>query len=374
MARWTRLVLRFRWPILAFWLCVLLAGVYATSKLTPLLSNTFTVPGTDSERARTILQKHFGDRSDGEFLIIYKIRNGTAGVRLPLERSTQRGATAVPGGEATALRDEPGGVVYGSIGSSLNLAKAKGYTDDVLRKLRPPPGVDAYVSGQAAIQHDLDPIFSRDLKKGESIAIPIALAVLLAVFGLSFAATMPFLFAAATITGTLGIVYIAAHYMTMATYVTNLVQLIGLGIAIDYSLLIVYRFLEELARGGETDDAILRTMATAGRAVVFSGATVAIGLALLLFMPVPFMRSMGVGGFLIPLVSIAAAATLQPALLSLYGRRGTKRVPVADWLRRRHLPLPRLAGADVEHGFWARLARAIMRRPFAFLGGGVAVL
>src|SRR5207302_9105336 len=209
----------------------------------------------------------------------------------------------------------------------------------------------------------------------ESIALPIALAVLLAVFGLSFAATIPFLFAAATITGTLGIVFIFAHYMTMATYVTNLVQLIGLGIAIDYSLLIVYRFREELAHGGSKDDAIVRTMATAGRAVVFSGATVAIGLALLLFMPLPFMRSMGVGGFLIPLVSIAAASTLQPALLSVYGRRGTKRVHVAEWLRRRaRLPLPHLAGPDVEHGFWARLAQAIMRRPLAFLAVGAAVL
>jgi RND superfamily putative drug exporter len=115
-------------------------------------------------------------------------------------------------------------------------------------------------------------------------------------------------------------------------------------------------------------------MATAGRAVIFSGATVAIGLALLLFMPLPFMRSMGVGGFLIPLVSIAAAATLQPALLSVYGRRGTVRVHVAEWLRRKGIPLPHLAGPDVEHGFWARLARAIMHRPAAFLAGGVALL
>src|SRR5919204_4266362 len=114
MARWTRLVLRFRWPILAFWLVVLLAGGFAYSKLTPLLSNTFTVPGTDSERARTILQDHFGDRSDGEFLVIYEIRSGTAGVRLALERSIHAGATAVPGGKPTALRDAPDGVVYGS--------------------------------------------------------------------------------------------------------------------------------------------------------------------------------------------------------------------------------------------------------------------
>jgi hypothetical protein len=83
----------------------------------------------------------------------------------------------------------------------------------------------------------------------------------------------------------------------MATYVTNLVQLIGLGIAIDYSLLMIYRFREELRRDGTVEDAVLRTMATAGRAVVFSGLTVAIGLSLLLFMPLPFIRSIGVGGF-----------------------------------------------------------------------------
>ena len=71
MASWTRIVLRFRWPILGLWLVVLLAGGYASSKVSPLLSNTFTVPGTDSERARQILQQHFGDRSDGEFLVVY---------------------------------------------------------------------------------------------------------------------------------------------------------------------------------------------------------------------------------------------------------------------------------------------------------------
>jgi RND superfamily putative drug exporter len=235
--------------------------------------------------------------------------------------------------------------------------------------------VRAYVSGQAAIQHDLDPIFSQDLKKGESIALPIALLVLLAVFGLSAAVTIPFLFAGATIMGTLGLVYIAAHQLSMATYVTNLVQLVGLGIAIDYSLLIIYRFREELERPGTKDDAIVRTMATAGRAVLFSGATVAIGLALLLFMPVPFMRSIGVGGFLIPLVSIAAAVTLQPALLSVYGRRGIRRLPVAAWLRGHGLPLPTLPGTtDIEQGYWARLARSIMRRPLIYLGVGGALL
>jgi RND superfamily putative drug exporter len=263
-------------------------------------------------------------------------------------------------------------VLYGDIVSTLSIADAKGYTDDVLRALPHDDGVTPFVTGQAAIQHDLDPIFDEDLRTGELlIALPIALLVLLVVFGLSAAVTIPLLFAACTIMGTLGAVYAFAHYVTMATYVTNLVQLIGLGIAIDYSLLIVYRFREELGRHDSKDDAIVKTMATAGRAVIFSGATVAIGLALLLFMPSPFMRSMGIGGFLIPLVSILAAATLQPALLSLYGRRGVKRAHVADFVRRIGIPLPRLAGTeDIEKGFWARLAHAIMRRPTSFLAVG----
>jgi uncharacterized membrane protein YdfJ with MMPL/SSD domain len=203
----------------------------------------------------------------------------------------------------------------------------------------------------------------------------VALLVLIAVFGVSAVITMPFVFAAATITGTLGILYLGAHQMQMATYVTNLVELVGLGIAIDYSLLIVYRFREELSRGGRKDDAIVRTMRTAGRAVVFSGTTVAIGLALLLVIPVPFMCSMGIGGVLIPVMSVIAALTLQPPLLSLYGARGTRRLPVADTLRSRlKLPLPHIAGRDVEHGFWARLAHTIMRRPVLLLGAGVLLL
>src|SRR3954469_8658214 len=127
MARWTRVVLRFRWPILASWLVILLAGGIATAKLAPLLSNTFTVPGTDSERARTILQEHFGDRSDGEFLVIYKLRNGTAGARLKLERSIRRGAAAVPSGKATGLRAARGGVFSGNILTCIDLAAATSY-------------------------------------------------------------------------------------------------------------------------------------------------------------------------------------------------------------------------------------------------------
>jgi RND superfamily putative drug exporter len=365
MESWTRFILRNRWLVVAVWLVVLLAGGYASGKLSALLSNTFTMPGTDSERARTILRDHYGDRSDGAFTVVFQVPSSAdPHLQARLQSAVARAAKNVPTGKPRPLT--PGGphLLYGDIVSTLSIADAKGYTDDILRALPHGNGVTPFVTGQAAIQHDLDPIFDEDLRNGELfIAVPIALLILLVVFGLSWAVTIPLLFAACTIMGTLGAVYVFAHYITMATYVTNLVQLIGLGIAVDYSLLIVYRFREELHRTESKDDAIVRTMATAGRAVLFSGATVAIGLALLLFMPSPFMRSMGIGGFLIPLVSIAAAVTLQPALLSLYGRKGVRRAAVV-----------RRARDSGRRGYWERLAAAIMRRPIAFLAGGAALL
>ena len=358
-------MLRNRWLVVAVWLVVLLAGGYSNSKLSALLSNTFTMPGTDSERARTILKNHYGDRSDGSFTVVFQVPSSAdPSLRTRLQAALAHAAGQVPTGRPRPLATGGPHLLYGDIVSTLSIADAKGYTDDILLALPSGNGVTPYVTGQAAIQHDLDPIFNEDLKKGELfIAIPIALLILLVVFGLSWSVTIPLLFAASTILGTLGAVYVFAHYITMATYVTNLVQLIGLGIAIDYSLLIVYRFREELHRHDSKDEAIVRTMETAGRAVLFSGATVAIGLALLLFMPSPFMRSMGIGGFLIPLVSIAAAVTLQPALLSLYGRRGVRRAAIARRMR-----------DSGRRGFWERLAAAIMRRPIAFLAGGVALL
>src|SRR5690349_4133524 len=361
---WTRAVIRLRWPIVVGWLVVVLVGAWASGRLSSLQSNVFSVPGTDSEHVRDVLQKHFGDRSDGAFTVVFQVRDSAdSATRVRLQRVVDHAAKAVPSGKGTALIAASPTVLYGDVISTLNLAEAKGHTDDLLRALGRPPGTKVYVSGAPAIQHDLDPIFSKDLQKGEAIALPIALVVLLLVFGLSWAVTIPLLFAASTVFGTLGIVYVVAHWLTMPTYATNLVYLIGIGIAIDYSLLIVYRFREELGRGLDVDAAVLRTMQTAGRAVIFSGATVAIGLALLLFMPLPFIRAIGVAGFLIPLVSLLAAATLQPALLVLYGRRGTHRAPVAQWL---HLPVDQV-GDDVEHRFWARLARSIMRRKWAYL-------
>ncbi len=373
MAGWTRFVVSHRRAVLALWIVALVAGGFASSKLSAILSNTFSVPRTQSEQVREVLQQHFGDRSDGAFTVVFELKPGAAAnpvaVQAGLTAAVKRAASVVPSGSPAEfnLARTPDGttVIYGDVESTLNLAQAKGYTDQVRAALGHPPGVEqVYVTGAAAIQHDLDPVFNRDLKHGELlIAVPIALVVLLFVFGLSWAVSIPLIFAACTISATLGIVYGVASVWATPTYATNLVQLIGLGIAVDYSLLIVYRFREELALGKSVDDAVVRTMETAGRAVVFSGIAVALGLALLVAMPLPFIRMLGVAGFLIPIVSIVGAVTLQPVLLSFYGGRGTERHRVM-----------RGKPADPEHGFWARLAGTIMARPILFLLAGTSVL
>ena len=226
-------------------------------------------------------------------------------------------------------------------------------------------GGRVYVSGQAAISHDLQPVFDADLRRGEEIAIPIAVLVLLVVFGTATATLVPLLMAAGTVPVTLGLLWLLAHEMNMAIYVTNLVTLVGIAIAIDYSLLVVYRFREELLGGAGEREALRTTMRTAGHAVLFSGVTVAIGLALLVLIPLPFIRSMGVGGLLIPLVSIVAALTLLPALLAVFGSA----------LLQLRVPLIGLR-PDREGGAWARIAETIMRRPalVAGLTGGFLVL
>ena len=184
--------MRLRWPIVAAWLVVVVVGFWASGRLSSLQSNVFTVPGTDAEHVRSVLQHRFGDRSDGAFTVVFRVGDSAdPAVRARLQRVLDRGARAIPSGRGTALLPAGQHVLYGNVISTLDLAGAKTRTDDLVRAIGQPAGTRAYVTGAPAIQHDLDPIFSRDLAKGESIALPIALVVLLLVFGLSLGGADP---------------------------------------------------------------------------------------------------------------------------------------------------------------------------------------
>src|SRR5919109_3128098 len=364
MERWTRTVIRHRWIVLGAWLAVVVASGMASAGLSDLLTNRFTLPGTDTKRAEDILEEHFGQKSTGSFPLVVQGESRSAESLLPaVRRAAERASDELPTSKVASVEAVSRKVVSANIVSELEPADAKGHTDDMRKAAGDIPGSSVYLTGQSAIEHDLDPVFADDLKVGELyIAIPAAMLLLVFVFG-SLAFLLPLIFAAATIPVCLGIIWVVANFTELTTYLQNMVMLIGLGVAIDYSLLMVYRYREELRGGAARDDALVRTMQTSGRAVVFSGTAVAVGLGLLLFMPLPFMRGFGVS-LSIPIISILCALTLLPVLLYFVGgkldRVGLKRI-----VERR---------ADDEHNFWPRLARRIMRRPVLFAAGTIALL
>jgi uncharacterized membrane protein YdfJ with MMPL/SSD domain len=366
MQTWTRFVLRHRWLVLATWLVVFVASGWASSQLGDLLTNRFLLPGTDTERAENILEDGFGQRSAGSFTLVVK-GDGNAETLIPqVQVAATRAAAKLPTGRLVSTQALSDDVVAATIVSSLDPADAKSHTEAMRVAVGTIPGAETYLTGAAATEHDLDPVFEEDLQKGElMIAVPIAIVLLIITFG-TLAFLLPLVFAILTIPTTLGLIWIVANTMELTTYITNFVSLIGLGVAVDYSLLVVYRYREELRAGLAKDDALARTMETAGRAVIFSGTAVALGLSLLLFMPLPFMRGFGVGGLLIPIVSVLAAVSFLPALLSLVGAPLDRmRLLPKSWLEHR---------ADHERGFWPWLATRIMRRPVAFAAAAVALL
>ena len=185
-----------------------------------------------------------------------------------------------------------------------------------------------------------------------------ALIVLALVFG-SLLAGLPILVAAASILGTFLALFGLTELTDVSAVVEYLVALIGLGVAIDYSLLVVTRWREESAKGASNDDAVRTAMATAGRSVVFSGVTVAVSLAALVLVPIPFLRSIGFGGLLIPLFSVAISLTLVPALLSSIG-------PRLSW--------PRRKPAVTRSRLWAGIATGVLRHRWLTIAGSVVVL
>jgi uncharacterized membrane protein YdfJ with MMPL/SSD domain len=360
-------MIRFRWAVLAAWIVLVVVSAIASSGLADLLTNRFVLPGAESEKAGEILEQRFGQKPEGSFSLVVKGEPGSAQSLVAQTRAAgERAAGALETGKLAGVRPVSGDVVSASIVSQLQPADAKGYTDKMREAAGTIPGAEVYLTGQSAIESDLEPVQNRDLFVGEVlIAIPIALVILIFVFGtLSF--LLPFMLAAVAIPVTLACVWVFANFMTLSTYLTNMVTLIGLGIAVDYSLLMVYRYREERRTGRSKEDAVAATMETAGRAVVFSGTAVAIGLALMLFMPLPFMRGFGLAGLLIPLVSVAAAITLLPGLLYwLEDRLDRVRLVPRRVIERRE---------DSERSFWGRLATTIMRRPVLFAAGTAAVL
>src|SRR3954453_7194388 len=185
MIGWTRFVIRHRKKLIAVWVVALVLGAAAASHLGDLLSNRFSVPGSDAEQGLTLLKRHFHERGDGAFSLVATPKGGAAAdrrFRSQLEAAAQRAARVVRGAKAGPVQPAGRKAAFVQITTPLENQDAAKKTPAMRRALGKVPGVRTYLSGFPAINHDTQPIYNKDLAKGETIAIPIALAVLAFMF------------------------------------------------------------------------------------------------------------------------------------------------------------------------------------------------
>ena len=223
-------------------------------------------------------------------------------------------------------------------------------------------GVRVDLAGREAVFTAIGETIEGDLARAESIAIPLTLLLLLVVFGSAVAAGLPVLVGMISVFGAFFVLYVITLFTDVSIFSINLVTALGLGLAIDYSLFIVSRFREELDRGRTVDDAVVRTVETAGRTVAFSAMTVAISLSALLIFPLYFLRSFAYGGIGVLLVAMLISVVFLPALLAVLGPK----VDAGRIFKRRR--------DRIGEGGWHRLATAVMRRPIPVAVAGVTLL
>jgi uncharacterized membrane protein YdfJ with MMPL/SSD domain len=368
----SRFVLRHKLAVVMFWLAVLVVGGFASAKLSGRLSGQFALPGTASYKANQQILRLYGNGGGGyPEIAVVTLPPGQVSGSLAGRRALERAFGAVAREPDLRVAD------YASTGDRAFLG-SDGRTSFGLvftpfaGELSPPslgPQITAAMTPALPAGSQVRVTGMNELTSGGQssqgfgvlaetlLAGVAALAVLAFVFG-SALALVPLLMAAVAIPGSFLAIFGLTEITTVSVIVQYLAALIGLGVAIDYSLLLVTRWREELAAGHDRQEAVSRAMATAGRSVAFSGVTVAIGLLSLIVLPAPALRSIGIGGMLVPAVSVAVTLTLLPVLLATIGGR-------MDWPRR-HRP-----AASRPWTAWARL---IVRRRWVATAVALIVL
>ncbi|MGA4845160.1 MMPL family transporter [Streptomyces sp. G5(2025)] len=343
---------------------VALMGALGAGAFGKLLGGGFDDPASPSSRARHVIDEKFG----GETNLVLLVR--AAEGRVDASAADRRGRALV-----SDLKKEPdleNVVSYWDTKSpglrskdgreALVLARVKG--DETERQENAKSVIDDYAGtyegaltvkagGSTGVSHEMGPQTGEDLVLAETIAVPLILLLLLVVFGTVVSALLPLAIALIAIVGVFAQLFLLGGVTDVSVFAINLTTALGLGLGVDYGLLMISRFREQLASGASVEDAVRTTMSTAGRTVAFSAATVAAALAALMVFPQYFLRSFGYSGVGVVVIAALAILFVMPALLTVLGHRvNSGRMP---WARRKRSG-PGAAG-------WGRLARTVMRRP-----------
>ncbi len=345
---------------IAFFLLAGALGGSVASRLDPYGADD---PATETVKAREQLQDA-GLRGPSVLVVVRDAPVASPATRrrlAGLERELRRrgDVQSVSGYYTTGSRDfvsHDGRSTYLAVGlKSTDDKQSQEAAADIVDQLAGRP--DILVGGGAVAQEQVNKQVEEDLRKAEMLAFPLLFLLSFVFFRSLVASLLPVMVGALAIVGTFLVLRIASEFGSISIFALNLTTGLGLGLAIDYSLFIVSRYREEIAKDGPGPAAMRRVLATAGRTVFFSSLTVAAALASLLVFPQRFLYSMGLGGALVALLAAAISLTVLPAVLTLLGTRVNSLAP--RFLQRR-------AEADTrpdESGFWYRLSRFVMRRP-----------
>jgi RND superfamily putative drug exporter len=342
-----------------FWAVVLVTAALFAPKLGgQLKGGGFEGSGRDSELAKDLMVEKFGlpratlaivFESDKLSARSEEYQRAEAEALEPLRNMEQiRSVSTYADTNDKRFLSENGNKTYALVGFNVSVGETQSLVDEVRRKVRSDE-LTTYVTGPSAVYLDITNASAEDIRRAEKYALPVALVILVIAFGTLVAAGVPILIGGVSVLTALAALFFLAGVYDMSVYVLSIATMLGLGLGIDYALLAVSRFREEL-ENYPIPEAVSRTVATAGRSIFFSGLAVLIGLSGLLFFPFMFIRSIGVAGVLVVFVSVSAALTLLPAVLGVLGHKVNA------------LAVRRNRGA-VGAGFWGRSAEAVMQHP-----------
>ncbi|MDP9320524.1 MAG: MMPL family transporter [Chloroflexota bacterium] len=372
---WGHLVYRFRWAFLIVSGALMVLSIAVSASGGDLKSGGI-IQTSESGRAAKLIQDELPRSTGTSFTVVfgsgtllatdpaYKAAVTQALASVRTDPRVQEVLTAYdPGPQAASLVSKDQHNLLAIVSVKDDSVTAGKYYPELRAKISSDV-LTVQATGYLAINHDFNTILENDLQRAEYVSLPLALILLLLVFGTLLAAMLPLGVGMLAVVGGIAAAFTLSHATDVSQYALNIVTLIGLGVAIDYSLFIVNRFREELARGRTVDDAIARSMATAGRAITFSGITVAIGLAGMFFYQGTFLASMGYAGALVVAIAVFYGLTFLPAVLSLLGPRVNSLRLSELWRRIRRRPV---STAQRGPGLWHRLALAVMARPLVVL-------
>jgi RND superfamily putative drug exporter len=376
LARLAHLIVRRRRAVIALWVVLTVFGAFSAGQVSKRWYQSFSIPGYAGYETDQATLKIFHTGENPPLVAVFHT-SGQITKQTGIVRAIAAVASVNPGSRVSsywstgsrAYVSRDGHTAFAEIyppgnpnfSSSVHVAEAQARL-----AAADPAGVQGYITGVIPLE-----TASSGGGKGPGVLTEGliggagALVILFFVFGTLPAVLMPIAVAIAAILNTFSVVWALTYVTNVSIIVEFLIALVGLGVAIDYALLMIFRFRDELRDGRDVETALVETMTHAGRSVIVSGSTVAVGLLSLIILPLPFIRSIGIGGMLIPAVSVLAAVTLLPALLATMGTRiNSLRV----------LPRRLLDRGHPEDGYWGRWAELVMRRPLAVGGVGLVIV